>query len=368
MNGLSVQVNGKLGELNFNFKHHFKNKGITTLFGPIGSGKSTLVNTIGGFNQQLKAKILLNGTELQGKDFIKPRYRPIAIMFQENRLIESLTIMENLKFAEDKSKNKLCSTGLVNKDYIIEKLNINDKLFKYPNNLSTGEKQLVSLARTLLISSELIILDEPTSSLDLRTKTKILSFLKDFNSQFNLPILLISHSLEEIVQISDEIVLINKGNFVTSGKVSEIMIEKEFKNFFGKFESGAILNGLVIEKEKNFNLTKIEVENQILILPGNFKKKGDKIRVRIRARDVIVSKINLKKVFIENVLKGKITEIILEKDTAFAEILIKISTDKSFQFFRARITKYNLKTMNLKIKDNIYAHLRSVSFDRQAII
>ena len=368
MTGFKITVSGEFGGLNFNFIHNFEDKGITALFGPIGSGKSTIVNLFGGFNLDLKAEIFINDLEIQGKKFIKPRFRPVSIMFQENRLIETMTVIEYLTLAEQKSKNKIFFKEYIDKNYIIEKLNLKDKLLKYPNNLSTGEKQLVALARTLLISSKLIILDEPTSSLDIKLKTRVLSFLKDFNKKFKIPVLLISHALEEIVQVSNEIVLINKGSFVTSGKVSEIVINKEFKNFFGKFESGAILEGLVISKESNYNLTKIEVEKQILVLPGNFKNKGDKIKVRVRARDVIISKEKLTSIFFENVFKGHVIEIILEKDTAFAEILIKIGSKSSFQYLRARITRYNANKMKLKIKDKIYAHLKAVSFDRQAII
>ena len=93
-------------------------------------------------------------------------------MFQENRLIESLTIMENFKFAEDKSKNKLCSTGLVNKDYIIEKLNIDDKAIVNIQTTCLPVKNNWLPCKNLLFSSELIILDEPTYA-RFRTKTRI---------------------------------------------------------------------------------------------------------------------------------------------------------------------------------------------------
>ena len=368
MKSFKINVSGEFGGLYFKFNHNFKDQGITALFGPIGSGKSTIVNLFGGFNTDLNAKISINNYEIQGEKFVKPRLRPVSIMFQENRLIETMTVFDNLNFAEQKSKNKNIFKKPIDKNYIIKKLNLNNKLLKYPNNLSTGEKQLVSLARTLLISSQLIILDEPTSSLDIKLKTKILGFLKEFNKKFKTPILLISHVLEDIVQISNEIVLIDKGNFVISGKISEILINKKFKNFFGKFESSSILEGRVISKELNFNLTKIEVEKQTLFLPGNFKNKGDEIRVRVRARDVIISKEKLNSIFSENIFKGHVVEINQEKDTAFSEILIKIGFKNSFQYLRARITRYEAKKMRLKIKDEIYAYLKTVSFDRQAII
>ena len=100
MSGLNVKISGDFGGLNFDFNHRFLNDGITALFGPIGSGKSTIVNVIGGFNNELNATILLNKNKIQGENYISPRLRPISIMFQENRLIETLTVYENLNFAE----------------------------------------------------------------------------------------------------------------------------------------------------------------------------------------------------------------------------------------------------------------------------
>ena len=323
---------GQYGSLNFNFNHMFSNQGITALFGPIGSGKSTIVNVIAGFNLTLNSKIKLNQKEIQGEFFLEPRLRPISIMFQEGRLIENLNVIENLNFAVKKSKIKNTNSKSVDINYIIKNLSLKDKLLKHPKNLSVGEKQLVSLGRALLISCEFLILDEPTSSLDLQNKTKVLSFLKKFNQTYKIPILLISHSIEEISQLSDEIVLINKGVSVTAGKLSEIMIKNAYKHFFGKFESGTILHGRIISKDFIYKITSVNVENTIITLPGIFKNVGEEIRLRVRARDVMISKKTFDFKTKENNFTGVIIEIIIEKETAFAEVLIKIKARKNIQF------------------------------------
>ena len=145
MKNLSVKISGKFGDLNFKFEHNFTNIGITALFGPIGSGKSTIANVIGGFNKKLKSKIFLNNNEIQGNRFLSPRLRPISIMFQEGRLIETLNVFENLKFAEEKSKIKKINSQSVNKDFIVNNLNLKDKLLKFPDSLSVGEKSVLNL-------------------------------------------------------------------------------------------------------------------------------------------------------------------------------------------------------------------------------
>ena len=111
---------GQYGSLNFNFNHVFSNQGITALFGPIGSGKSTIVNVIAGFNLTLNSKIKINQKEIQGKFFLEPRLRQISIMFQEGRLIENLNVLENLNFAVQKSKVKNTNSKSVDINYIIK--------------------------------------------------------------------------------------------------------------------------------------------------------------------------------------------------------------------------------------------------------
>ena len=251
---------------------------------------------------------------------------------------------------------------------MIEALNINHLLNKFPDQLSGGQQQLVNLCRTLAIKSDFIILDEPMSSLDIKNKSVVLSLLKQINQHYKIPILIISHSVEEIAQISDKVIIIEKGKKIYYGNLSQIFLKKEFTNIFGKFESSSILEGVICDKNLFLNITKIMINDFEVILPGDFKKIGEKVRVRIRARDVLVSKKLNSNNIIENQLMGTVTEITDEEGTAFSELIVRIGENKNTQLLLARITKYQSKKLKIDKNDKIYVSVKSTSFDRQAII
>ncbi|MAJ14922.1 MAG: hypothetical protein CMN44_08190 [SAR116 cluster bacterium] len=367
MKSLSVEIHGEFSKLSFDFKHEFDN-GITTLLGHIGSGKSTIVNSISGFNKELKSLVNINGSFFNSLISAKTNARPISVMFQDTRLLPHLTVKENILFALKKSKVKKTISKGLNIENVIEALNINHLLNKFPDQLSGGQQQLVNLCRTLAIKSDFIILDEPMSSLDIKNKSVVLSLLKQINQHYKIPILIISHSVEEIAQISDKVIIIEKGKKIYYGNLSQIFLKKEFTNIFGKFESSSILEGVICDKNLFLNITKIMINDFEVILPGDFKKIGEKVRVRIRARDVLVSKKLNSNNIIENQLMGTVTEITDEEGTAFSELIVRIGENRNTQLLLARITKYQSKKLKIDKNDKIYVSVKSTSFDRQAII
>ena len=214
MKSIGVEIYGNFSTLSFDFKHEFDN-GITTLLGHIGSGKSTIVEAISGFNRELKSLVNINGNIFGSHVPSKTNLRPISVMFQDTRLIPHMNVKENISFALKKSKIKNTNSEILDVKFIIQSLRIKEFLNKLPDQLSGGQKQLVNLCRTLAIKSDFIILDEPMSSLDIKNKASVLSLLKEINKKYKIPILIISHSVEEIAQISDNVIILERGKIIT---------------------------------------------------------------------------------------------------------------------------------------------------------
>ena len=369
MSNLSVLLNGKIGNLFLNFEHHFKNDGITILYGPNGSGKTTIISALGGFINNLETRILFNGNEIHDIDKYPPNKRPFGIMFQNPILFEHLSVEENLDFVIKRNQLNTQNKSLISKEYLINQLELNSLLKRSPENLSGGEKLRVVLARTILKHPNYLLLDEPMSDLDIKYKAKLLVFLKDFNKNFKIPILYITHSIEEISQIGDQIVLIKDGKKIDSGSVVDILNRNSFVDLTGKFELSSILEGKVVSNDQNLHITTLDLNGQNLVVPGLPGNLNNIVRVRIRSRDILLSPSRLETKITENELQGLISMIEIENNSAFCELVVILKNLKNNgkkQKVRARITKYNLQKMKFSINDSVFVYVSSVSIDRQA--
>lgn len=209
-----------------NFSLKIKEGERISIFGPSGSGKSTLMNLIAGFLFINKGKILINK-----KDYTKkfPSERPISTIFQENNLFYHLNIITNIALGINpklnfsiKEKQKIQS--------IAKKLNIYDYLYHLPEQLSVGQRQIVSIARCLLRNKPILLLDEPFSSVDLLSKIKIINLLKVFCDKKKITLIIVLHNFEDAVKITERSLLIIKGKIYWDGKTDNLI--KENKNIF----------------------------------------------------------------------------------------------------------------------------------------
>ena len=184
---------------------------VNAIYGPSGSGKSTLLSIIAGITQPDSGRIMINGECLFDSELqinIPIHRRKIGLVFQDGRLFPHLTVEHNLSYALNFTPVQKQQFQL---KQIVELLEIGQLLNQRPHQLSGGEKQRVALGRALLSSPRLLMLDEPLASLDERLKSQILPFLKKVADEVEIPMIYISHSMEEILKITDNIIDIQLG-------------------------------------------------------------------------------------------------------------------------------------------------------------
>jgi len=187
---------------------------VTAIFGPSGSGKSTLLSIIAGISKPDRGRVMINGeTVFDGEKKInKPIHqRRIGLVFQDARLFPHLNVEHNLRYP---LKFTPTHEQQFHFNDIINLLEIGALLKRATHQLSGGEKQRVALGRALLSSPRLLMLDEPMASLDESLKSQILPFLKKVADEINIPMIYISHSKDEIMQITNNVVYINAGKIV----------------------------------------------------------------------------------------------------------------------------------------------------------
>jgi len=214
---LEVDVYKKFG--NFTLDAKFSTgEGIYALFGPSGNGKSLILNNIAGFNTPESGRISFGEHVFFDSDLKineRPEKRGVGYILQDPYLFPHLSVKKNLLFG----RRKYCRYSL---DEVVDVLDIGDLLHRRPINLSGGEKQRVSIGRALLSNPRLLLMDEPVSSLDEESCWKILKFIKEIHVNFKMPILFVSHSLQEVDYLAGKVGIIERGMIVDSGLMSTV--------------------------------------------------------------------------------------------------------------------------------------------------
>lgn len=203
---LEVNISKTVGEIKLSKKFNLEEE-IMIFYGPSGSGKTTILNCISGLNTPDKGEIKLNGRTIYSskeKIDIPPFKRKIGYIFQDYALFPHLNVYENILYSkkdDNKDKNKI--------DKIMDKCHIRDLQNRYPSKLSGGEKQRVALARALMIEPELLLLDEPLSSIDSELKKKLMSEIKIIQREWKIPFIYVTHSKSEFEFLGDRFISFN---------------------------------------------------------------------------------------------------------------------------------------------------------------
>lgn len=216
---INIDVVKQLTTFSFEFKQMVPCQGVTAILGVSGAGKSTLINLINGLIKPDQGKISLNDVTLVATKqniFVPPEQRNIGTVFQDALLFPHLRVIKNLTYgAKNINRQKF--------DEIINVLNINHLLKRYPAMLSGGEKQRVAIGRALLTNPKLLLMDEPLSALDTPRKKELLNYIDTLVNEFKVPIIYVTHNINEVKRIANYVVILEQGKLLTYGDTHNIL-------------------------------------------------------------------------------------------------------------------------------------------------
>jgi len=333
--------------------------GITALFGRSGAGKTTVVNAIAGLVRPDRGTITVNGDCLfdsaLGIDVPVERRR-VAYVFQEGRLFPHLTVRGNLNYGY-----ALAQPGqrYVELKQVVDLLGLEHMLERRPANLSGGEKQRVAIGRALLASPRVLLMDEPLAALDNLRKGEILRYIECLRDEIKVPIVYVTHAVEEIVRLAEMVVLMADGKVLATGKPSEVMGRPELRAHAGIFEGGTVIDAKVAAHDLQYDLTTLEFAGGRLIVPGVDALVGEPMRLRVRARDVSIALTHPHDVSLLNVLKGRVVAV-----TASAGSSCDLRIDVGGVNLAARITRLSADRLKLTAGSEVYALIKAISLDR----
>jgi molybdate transport system ATP-binding protein len=358
---LEVDIEHRLGAFDLDIRFR-SGRGLTALFGRSGSGKTSVVNAIAGLIRPLRGRIVADEAVLLDTErgICAPTHRRgVGYVFQEGRLFPHLTVRHNLLFGRWFASGRARSAGL---EDVVELLGIGALLDRRPGRLSGGEKQRVAIGRALLAGPRLLLMDEPLASLDARRKDEILPYLERLRDQANVPIIYVSHSVAEVTRLATTIVLISDGRVHAVGPVQEVMGRADLYPLAGRFEAGAVLLVHVARHDPQWGLTELAGSFGKLVVPRLEVPVGTALRIRVRARDVILAVTRPSGISALNVVEGQVERLIpIEEGT------LEVQLRASNQRLLARVTRRSGEALGLAPGRQVFAVIKSVAIDRRSL-
>lgn len=257
--------------------------GVTVLFGPSGAGKSSALLAIAGLLRPERAEIELDGLALHR---LPAEARRCGVVFQEARLFPHMTVRRNLLFGLRRAPRD--ATG-PSPEAVIALLGLDGLLDRRPQRLSGGERQRVALGRALLSRPRLLLMDEPLASLDQPRRAEILPFLESLVATAGLPVVYVTHALEEADRLADHLVLIEAGRVVAEGPPEALSARTDLALLAARRDAGVLLRATIAGHDAQRGVTRIAVGDQTLTVPLRPEPAGTPLRLRLRARDVAVA-------------------------------------------------------------------------------
>jgi molybdate transport system ATP-binding protein len=332
---------------------------VTALFGRSGAGKTSLVNLIAGLARPDRGRIEIDGRVLfdsaTGID-LPAEARRVGYVFQEGRLFPHLSVRRNLLYGHELAPPGERRVGL---DQIVQLLGLADLLERRPGDLSGGEKQRVAIGRTLLASPRVLLLDEPLASLDARRKDEILRYIELLREELSIPMVYVSHAVEEVVRLADTVVVMASGVVAAIGDVEDVMGRPDLGAAAGVFEGGTVIDAKVAEQDMRYDLATLTFDGGTLTVTNLDALVGEPVRVRIRARDVSIALDAPRRISIQNVLRGRITNV-GEPRSGVVDLSIVVGAVT----LRSRITLRAAEQLGLAPGLDVYAMIKAVSLDR----
>lgn len=337
--------------------------GILALFGPSGSGKSTIVRLIAGLDRPDRGLIVVGNRVLV--DTARGIWMPVhkrrtGLVFQDGQLLPHMTVRQNLLYGRYFNSG---AKNAVSFDAVVDLLGLAPLLGSVPRTLSGGERQRVAIGRALLASPEILLMDEPLASLDAERKLEILPFIERLRDEMSLPIVYVSHSLEEVARLAAKVVRIAGGRVVAEGAPAEVLSPSVQDMPDDRFEAQSMIAATVARELPEFGVTILSHPAGEIVVPGHVETKSAEVRVAVRATNVTLALVKPGQSSVRTALKGRVARI-KAGEGPFA--LVEVDLEGGGRIV-ASATRLAVADLALEKGSPVFALIKSVSLDPRAI-
>ncbi|MCZ8377170.1 MAG: molybdenum ABC transporter ATP-binding protein [Beijerinckiaceae bacterium] len=354
----------RLDRRDFRFDVAFEaESGITALFGPSGSGKTTAIRLLAGLEHAKQGRITLGETVLLDTArgiALPPHRRRIGLVFQDAQLLPHLDIRANLtygRFFTPRAERRIAF------EPVVEMLGIGHLLARRPDTLSGGERQRVAIGRALLASPQLLLMDEPLASLDAARKAEILPFIERLRDEFGVPIVYVSHAVEEVARLAARVIRLENGAVTAAGSPAEVLAPAALASMAERFDAVSVLSAPVRRYLPDYGVTLLDHPAGEIVVPGQIAASRGEVRIAIRATGVTLAVGRPSQISVRTILSGRITAID-RTESPFAMATLALPGG---QTLKAYATRLSLDALGLDIGDEVQALIKSATIDERSL-
>jgi molybdate transport system ATP-binding protein len=333
-------------------------RGVTALFGPSGSGKTSLLRCLAGLAMPHPGYLRVNGEvwlDSSRGQALPPHRRAVGYVFQEANLFPHLDVRGNLHYGY---KRVAPAARRVHPEDAAALLGIDHLLGRMPANLSGGERQRVGIARALLTSPRLLLMDEPLAALDDRRKQEILPYLERLHDELDIPVVYVSHAAQEVARLADHLVLLDNGRVVSSGPIGATLADLGLPPAQGE-DASVVVQGVAGDYDEAYRLLSVALPGSSLVLRVVHAAvpRGQATRLVVRARDVSVALGRQDDGSMLNVLPVRVQDSVPADNPA--HVMLRLDADGTSLL--ARITRYSYDRLELTPGKRVWAQIKSAS-------
>jgi molybdate transport system ATP-binding protein len=352
---LHFRLNVSYPEFHLDVDLQLPGRGITSLFGPSGSGKTTCLRVIAGLERAQGSYVSVNGKVWQDDErriFLPTHRRSLGYVFQEASLFTHLNVRRNLEYGLSRVGREATRSIASAAD----RLGITHLLDRGTDRLSGGERQRVSIARALLCEPSLLLFDEPLASLDAARKSEILPYLQQLHADLDIPSLYVSHSIDEVAQLADHLVVLNQGKAVASGPLQQTLARIDLPATFLE-RAGVVIDATVVSHDETYHLAHLQFSGGKLLIPSKGQPIGRVVRCRIEASDVSLALHRQSETSIQNLVPAMITAV---TDTIHpGQCLVQLDANGSALL--AHVTRRAWDALQLAPGKPVWAQVKAVA-------
>jgi molybdate transport system ATP-binding protein len=352
-----IQLSLRLADFTLNIDQNLPTQGITVLFGPSGSGKTTVLRCLAGLEQATGVITFKDETwQNSASNVLRPTWqREIGYVFQEASLFEHMDVLANLHFGLRRTKGIDRAKQMQDLDAAVALLGIGHLLDRSVTSLSGGERQRVAIARALATRPQLLLLDEPLASLDVARRKEVLPWLERLHQELRIPVLYVTHSMDELVRLADHVVLLDRGGVQGSGPLSQMLGSNDIGRLIGD-EASVIAVGEVTEQDVKHQTVRVGFAGSHVWVPDHALPVGQKVRLRILARDVSLSLTVHEDTTIQNCLQGVIEAV--EPDIHSSQVLLRVRCGQ--EVILSRVPQRSLSQLGLTVGSNVWCQIKAI--------